>query len=105
MDTWLVAMDGPGEHNFDFNEALSFIVLCQDQAEVDYYWEKLSAVPESEQCGWLKDKFGVSWQIVPEEFETMMQNGSQEQVDRLTQAFLPMKKFDIAMLRKAYEGK
>jgi predicted 3-demethylubiquinone-9 3-methyltransferase (glyoxalase superfamily) len=58
----------------DFNEAISFQVFCKDQAEIDYYWEKLSAVPESEQCGWCKDKFGVSWQIVPENIEDLMKN-------------------------------
>ena len=59
------AMESAREHNFIFNEAISFMVHCEDQKEIDYYWEKLSAVPESEQCGWLKDKYGVSWQIVP----------------------------------------
>ncbi|EKD65216.1 MAG: 3-demethylubiquinone-9 3-methyltransferase [uncultured bacterium] len=64
-----------------------------------------SAVPESEQCGWLKDKYGVSWQIVPTAMGEMMSKGSKEQIARVTQAFLPMKKFDIAQLQKAYEGK
>lgn len=58
---------------FTFNEAVSFMVPCKDQVEIDYYWEKLSAVPESEQCGWCKDKFGVSWQIVPENMADLMQ--------------------------------
>ncbi|MCI0597758.1 VOC family protein [Candidatus Parcubacteria bacterium] len=89
---------------FKFNEAISFVVNCKDQAEIDYYWEKLSAVSESEQCGWLKDKYGVSWQIVPEDMNTMMANGTPEQMARLTAAFLPMKKFDVAALKKAYEG-
>lgn len=105
LDSWFSAMDGGGEHNFDFNEAISFIVNCEDQAEIDYYWEKLSAVPESEQCGWLKDKFGISWQIQPKQMDEMMMKGSREQVDRVTQAFLPMKKLDLAALQKAYEGK
>jgi predicted 3-demethylubiquinone-9 3-methyltransferase (glyoxalase superfamily) len=103
--TWLAAMDGAGEHKFDFNEAISFIVQCADQNEIDYYWQKLSAFPESEQCGWLKDKYGVSWQITPAIMEEMMTKGTQEQIDRLTQAFLPMKKLDIAKLQEAYEGK
>ncbi len=103
--SWFVAMDGGGEHNFKFNEALSFMVKCDTQAEVDYFWAKLSAVPESEQCGWLKDKFGVSWQIVPSAMDEMMASGSQGQIARVTQAFLQMKKFDIAKLQKAYEGK
>ncbi|MCB0090679.1 MAG: VOC family protein, partial [Caldilineaceae bacterium] len=65
LDQWFVAMDSAHEHKFAFNEAISFIVKCDTQAEIDYYWEKLSAVPEAEQCGWCKDKFGVSWQITP----------------------------------------
>lgn len=100
-DTWFAAMDSAREHGFDFNEAISFMVTCADQAEIDYYWEKLSAVPESEQCGWLKDKYGLSWQITSSEMETMMQQGSQDLIDRLTQAFLPMKKIDIAKMKAA----
>ena len=73
--------------------------------EIDYYWEKLSAVPEAEQCGWLKDKFGLSWQIVPTVMDEMMYDKNSERVARLTQAFLNMKKFDIAALQRAYEGK
>lgn len=103
LDTWFAAMDGGGEHKFKFNEAISFIVNCKDQKEIDYYWEKLSAILESEQCGWLKDKFGVSWQIVPVEMQKMMAEGTREQIDRVTQAFLPMKKIDIEKLRQAYE--
>lgn len=105
LDTWFAAMDGGGEHNFDFNEAVSIIVNCEDQKEIDYYWEALSAVPESEQCGWLKDKYGVSWQITPKAMDEMMKKGTPEQIDRVTKAFLPMKKFDITKLQKAYEGK
>ncbi len=89
---------------FKFNESISFMVYCETQDEIDYYWEKLSAVPESEQCGWLKDKFGLSWQIVPVQMDEMLQNGTEDQVARVTQAFLPMKKLDIAALKKAYEG-
>lgn len=89
---------------FKFNESISFIVPCDTQEEIDYYWEKLSAVPESEQCGWLKDKYGLSWQIVPAQMDEMMQKGTPEQIARVTQAFLKMKKFDIAELEKAYKG-
>ena len=103
-DSWFAGMDSAHEHKFAFNEAISFIVSCRDQAEIDYYWEKLSAVPESEQCGWLKDTFGVSWQIVPAAMDTMMREGTQEQIDRITQAFLPMKKINISALEKAYRG-
>jgi predicted 3-demethylubiquinone-9 3-methyltransferase (glyoxalase superfamily) len=104
-NSWLAAMDSAREHNFDFNEAISFLVSCADQAEIDYYWQKLSAVPEAEQCGWLKDKFGVSWQVTPTNMSEMMSKGSQEQIDRLTKAFMPMKKLDLAKLQAAYEGK
>ncbi|MGB4833433.1 MAG: VOC family protein [Candidatus Moraniibacteriota bacterium] len=100
---WFTAMDSGHMHAFDFNEAVSLVVRCEDQAEVDFYWEKLSAVPEAEQCGWLKDKYGVSWQIVPRDMDEYMR-GTPEQIDRVTQAFLPMKKFDLAALRRAYEG-
>jgi predicted 3-demethylubiquinone-9 3-methyltransferase (glyoxalase superfamily) len=102
LDTWFAAMDGAGQHNFSFNEAISFIVLCNDQKEIDYYWKKLSADPTSEQCGWLKDKFGVSWQITPVVLHEMLSNGTREQVDRVTQTFLPMKKIVIADLENAY---
>lgn len=86
------------------NEAISFVVNCETQDEIDYYWEKLSAVPEAEQCGWIKDKFGVSWQIIPAQMSKLMA-GSPEQRARVTQAFLKMKKFDIAALKRAYEEK
>jgi predicted 3-demethylubiquinone-9 3-methyltransferase (glyoxalase superfamily) len=101
---WFAAMDSARQHDFNFNEAVSLIVKCENQTEIDYFWEKLSAVPEAEQCGWLKDKYGVSWQIVPAEFDIMMSKGTQAQIDRMTQVFLPMKKFDLAALKKAYEG-
>ncbi|MCA9947436.1 MAG: VOC family protein [Anaerolineales bacterium] len=100
---WFVAMDSAHEHQFNFNEAISLMVYCDTQAEIDAYWEKLSAVPEAEQCGWLKDKFGVSWQIVPTEMDEMMSKGTPEQMQRVTEAFLAMKKFDIATLKQAYE--
>ena len=103
-DTWLAAMDSAHLHKFSFNEAVSLIINCEDQKEVDYFWEKLSAVPESEQCGWLKDKYGVSWQVVPARMDEMMEKGTPEQIERVTQAFLPMKKLDIETLEKAYAG-
>jgi len=102
---WFAAMDSAQKHEFAFTEALSFIVNCDTQEEIDYYWEKLSAVPESEQCGWLKDKYGVSWQIVPKDMDELMSKGTPEQIDRVTKAFLQMKKFDLAQLKKAHEGK
>ena len=88
---------------FKFNEAISFIVHCDTQQEIDYYWEKLSAVPEAEQCGWLKDKYGLSWQIVPTAMGEMMKEKDEKRLARVTEAFLKMKKFDIAKLREAYE--
>ena len=89
---------------FKFNESISFMVYCDTQAEIDSYWKKLSAVPAAEQCGWLKDKYGLSWQIVPTDMDEMLQNGTPEQIGRVTQAFLKMKKFDIGELRRAYEA-
>jgi predicted 3-demethylubiquinone-9 3-methyltransferase (glyoxalase superfamily) len=99
------AMDSAREHNFSFNEAISLIVFCSTQEEIDYYWEKLTAVPEAEQCGWLKDRFGLSWQVVPARMNEMMQSGDQARIARVTEAFLKMKKFDIADLEKAYRGR
>ena len=89
---------------FKFNESISFIVYCETQDDIDNYWEKLSAVPESEQCGWLKDKYGLSWQIVPARMDEMMRSGTEDQIARLTQAFLPMKRLDIRTLEAAYKG-
>ncbi|MEW8968306.1 VOC family protein [Exiguobacterium alkaliphilum] len=97
-----VAMDSAEDHQFAFNEMQSLIAFCESQAEIDDYWEKLSAVPEAEQCGWLKDRYGVSWQIVPWEMEEMLMTGTKEQLARVTEAFLPMKKIDVATLRKVY---
>lgn len=99
------AMDSARMHEFTFSEAVSLLVHCDNQDEIDYYWEKLSAVPEAEQCGWLKDKFGVSWQITPRAMDEMLTHSDPEKMARVTQAFLKMKKFDIAELEKAAEGK
>jgi predicted 3-demethylubiquinone-9 3-methyltransferase (glyoxalase superfamily) len=89
-------------HAFAFNEAISFIVNCEDQEEIDDYWERLSADPEAEMCGWLKDRYGLSWQIVPAAMEVMLYSGAPAQVARVTQAFLSMKKLDLAALQSAY---
>jgi predicted 3-demethylubiquinone-9 3-methyltransferase (glyoxalase superfamily) len=89
---------------FKFNEAISFIVYCDTQEEIDYYWGKLSAVPEAEQCGWLKDKYGLSWQIVPTAMGDMLKDKDEKKLARVTEAFLKMKKFDINALKRAYEG-
>lgn len=99
-----MAMDSSARHNFTFNEAVSLVVRCDTQEEIDRYWKKLSAVPESEQCGWLKDKYGVSWQIVPTAMKEMLASGDAKKIARVTQAFLKMKKFDVATLERAFEG-
>jgi predicted 3-demethylubiquinone-9 3-methyltransferase (glyoxalase superfamily) len=105
LGQWFAAMDSAQKHNFAFNEAISFMVQCENQNEIDYYWNKLSAVNDREQCGWLKDAYGVSWQVVPKVMDQMMKNGTPQQIDRVTQAFLPMKKLDIETLQRAYDGK
>jgi predicted 3-demethylubiquinone-9 3-methyltransferase (glyoxalase superfamily) len=97
------AMDNAYDVDFNFNEAFSLIVNCKDQKEIDYFWDRLSAVPDAEQCGWVKDKFGVSWQIVPENMKEIF-NGTREETRRVTEAFLKMKKFDLAALERARLG-
>ena len=104
-DTWFIAMDSAHEHKFSFNEAVAFMVYCDTQEEIDYFWNKLSAVPESEQCGWVKDQFGISWQIVPSNMDEIMSNSTPEQLYRVNQAILKMKKLDMAEIQKVYEGK
>lgn len=100
----LIAMDHGFGEDFTFNEAFSFMVMCDNQDEIDRYWDKLSFVPEAEQCGWVKDQFGVSWQIVPSNMSEIMSKGTPEEISRITEAFLKMKKFDIAALEKARLG-
>ena len=89
---------------FTFSPAISLSVACKDQREVDAVWKRLLVGGKASRCGWLDDKFGVSWQIVPSVMNEMMTNGSKEQMARVTQAFLKMKKFDIAQLQKAYDA-
>lgn len=86
---------------FKFNESLSLQVECKDQKEVDYFWEKLSAVPESEICGWLKDKYGLSWQIVPKRLIELVSDKEPDKVNRAVNAMLKMKKIVVADLEKA----
>ncbi len=95
-------MDSALAHDFTFIEAISFIVNCVSQKEVDDFWNKLSAVPEAEQCGWLKDKFGVSWQIVPTALPELLSDPDPAKSQRVMQAMLEMKKIDIAALEQAY---
>ena len=97
-----MAMDGFGPHEFAFNEAISFVVECKDQQEIDYYWNTLTADGGQEsQCGWLKDKFGVSWQIIHAILGKLMSNPATSQ--KVMAAFMKMKKFDIDALEKAAE--
>jgi predicted 3-demethylubiquinone-9 3-methyltransferase (glyoxalase superfamily) len=98
------AMDSAREHKFDFNEAISFIVPCETQGEIDYFWERLSADPKAEQCGWLKDRYGLSWQITSTILNQMLAGADEDRIARVTKAFLKMKKFDIEALKRAYEG-
>jgi predicted 3-demethylubiquinone-9 3-methyltransferase (glyoxalase superfamily) len=91
---------------FTFSESVSFVVSCADQAEVDHYWDRLSdgGDPAAQQCGWLKDRFGLSWQVVPEALGRLMGGGDAAQAARVTEAFLKMKKFEIAELERAAAG-
>jgi len=98
------AMDSAHQHNFSFNEAISFVVNCNTQEEIDYYWDKLSFDPNAEQCGWLKDRYSVSWQIVPAMLQDMLRDTDPGKAARVTEACLQMKKFDLAALQRAYEG-
>lgn len=93
-----------GGPHFKFNEAVSFVVNCEDQEEVDYYWSKLSAGGEESQCGWLKDKFGLSWQVVPTALTAMLKVEDPAKVHRVTEAIMRMGKLDLAALEKAYDG-
>lgn len=99
-----MAMDSAQEHKFTFSEAISLMVGCDKQEEIDYYWEKLTAGGEEGVCGWLKDKYGVSWQVTPNILQKMLQDHDREKVERVTAVFLKMKKINIAELEKAYKG-
>lgn len=89
---------------FKFTEAVSFVVKCETQEELDYYYEKLSTVPEAEQCGWVKDKYGLSWQIVPTAIYQFLSDPDQEKVKRVSQALYQMKRINLAVLERAYHG-
>ena len=98
-----VALNGGPQ--FKFNESVSFQIFCENQEEIDYYWTKLTeGGGEPGPCGWLKDRYGLSWQVAPSSIDEMLRTGTKEQIERVTEAFLKMKKFDIAALEKAYEG-
>lgn len=96
-----LALNGPPM--FTFSPAISFMVNCETQAEIDEYWDKLSAGGETQQCGWLKDKFGVSWQIVPNEMPHLMGSASPAQSQKVMEAVMKMTKLDIKTLKQAYE--
>ena len=91
---------------FQFNEAVSFVIPCQDQKEIDNYWDKLSqgGDPKAQVCGWLKDKYGLSWQVVPAVLADMVADPNREKADRVMEAMLKMKKIDLATLERAYAG-
>jgi predicted 3-demethylubiquinone-9 3-methyltransferase (glyoxalase superfamily) len=93
-----------GGPQFKFTEAISFVVDCETQAEVDELWEKLSAGGQEGQCGWLKDKFGLSWQIVPKALIELMSDPDPEKSRRVTEAMMQMTRIDIARLRQAHAG-
>jgi predicted 3-demethylubiquinone-9 3-methyltransferase (glyoxalase superfamily) len=99
------AMDSAQMHDFSFNEAISLMVQCETQKEIDYYWEKLlEGGGEEGVCGWLKDMFGFSWQVSPAILAEMLRDPDKKKVERVTSAFLKMKKFDIEELKKAFRG-
>ncbi|HET9464276.1 MAG TPA: VOC family protein, partial [Gemmatimonadales bacterium] len=96
-----------GGPHFTFNEAVSFQIMCRTQEEVDYYWKRLGegGDPNAQQCGWLKDKYGLSWQVVPTGMVEMLNDPDREKANRAMEAMLKMKKLDIAELERAFEGK
>jgi len=98
-----LALNG-GPQPFGFNEAISFQVMCEDQDEVDYYWNKLSEGGQEVACGWLKDRYGVSWQVIPRVFIDMVSDADPEKAGRATEAMLKMTKFDVAEIERAYAG-
>ena len=100
---WFAAMDSAREHKFAFNEAISLLVNCETQREVDDYWTRLSAVPEAEQCGWLKDRYGVSWQIIPTQLGRLLGHSDRKKALAALNAMLQMKKIVIADLERAFE--
>lgn len=102
-----VALNGGPVPSFKFNESVSLIINCENQKEIDYYWEKLTegGDPKAQQCGWLKDKYGLSWQVSPTAVADMIADSDSEKAGRVMKAFLPMKKIDLATLQAAYASK
>jgi predicted 3-demethylubiquinone-9 3-methyltransferase (glyoxalase superfamily) len=102
-DAWIAAMDSAHEHKFAFSEGISFAIDCADQAEVDYFWNKfVGGGGEESQCGWLKDKYGFSWQVVPKRLGELLSDPDKAKSNRVMQALLTMQKIDVAALEKAY---
>ena len=102
MGQTFMMMDNGTDKDIPFNEAISFIVVCRDQKEVDYYWNKFTKEGIESQCGWLKDKFGVSWQIVPEFLMEKVENGEPNRIKNMGETLYQMKKLDVAQLMQAY---
>jgi len=100
-ETWFAAMDSAHPHGFGFNEAVSFMAIGHDQAGIDRHWARLSAVPEAEQCGWCKDRYGVSWQVTAAVLGELLASGDPVVVERVTRAVLPMHKLDVARIEAA----
>jgi predicted 3-demethylubiquinone-9 3-methyltransferase (glyoxalase superfamily) len=98
-----IAMDAGLQHTFTFTPAISFMVMCTTQEEIDHFWKRLSAVPEAEQCGWLQDNHGLSWQIVPDFLDTMMADKNRERSEKVMKALFQMKKIDIKTLKQAFK--
>jgi predicted 3-demethylubiquinone-9 3-methyltransferase (glyoxalase superfamily) len=99
-----MAMDGGPDHAFQFNDGVSFMIHCDTQEEIDYYWIQLTQGGEESQCGWLKDRFGVSWQVTPTRLMEMLMSPDRAQADRVVKAFMHMRKLDLAALETAYKG-
>ena len=97
-------MDSGLQHEFTFTPAISFMVICASQKEIDHFWKRLSAVPEAEQCGWLQDKYGLSWQVVPDSLDSMVNDKDTARSERMMKAMFQMKKLDIKTLKEAYKG-
>lgn len=100
LNTKFIALNAGPE--FVFNPSVSFAIECRNQQEIDYYWNKLSANPAAEQCGWLQDKYGLSWQVAPKILTKMLLKGTAQQRKGVTEIFMDMKKFDIGKLKKGY---
>jgi predicted 3-demethylubiquinone-9 3-methyltransferase (glyoxalase superfamily) len=94
-----------GGPQFTFTEAVSFQIHCRDQSEVDYFWRRLTAGGKEVACGWLKDKFGLSWQVVPTQLFELLSSGDAAKTERVTAAFMQMKKLDIAKLQRVFDGR